>query len=289
VPGIISVAGLAEITPILQFFLPKKFDILPECDILPVTNSKIWNFMNNTLNNGFMLLEYLAGTAEPMGVKQLAEHFSLPQSHVCRLLKSLRETGYVEQFPGSRKYRVSLRILTLANARLQKVRLLNLARPYIRQLAEKLDMPVFVTREFHGHSVIVGTEYPAFFPGDAGLIIGVVHRATDSACGKICAAYCKAEDRQTILEQTDWDAPGDFQGRRADYEAELAAVRKRGFARRDLPEDLGAFGVPLLNPDGSIEGALGVMMPKERKRTPELWQKVEESAVVCRKMSEVLL
>ena len=59
--------------------------------------------MNNTLQNGFTILEYLAADAEERSVKELAEHFGLPNSHVWRLLKTLADTGYVEQTPGSRK------------------------------------------------------------------------------------------------------------------------------------------------------------------------------------------
>lgn len=75
--------------------------------------------MNNTLQNGFTILEYLAADAEECSVKELAEHFGLPNSHVCRLLKTLADTGYVEQTPGSRKYRISLKILNLSNMRLK--------------------------------------------------------------------------------------------------------------------------------------------------------------------------
>ena len=92
-------------------------------------------------------MEFLADTAEAVSVKEVAEYFQLPNSHICRLLKSLAEAGYVEQLPGSRKYRVSLKILNLANARLKKEHLLGIARPYMRQLAEKVDGAVFVT--FH--------------------------------------------------------------------------------------------------------------------------------------------
>ena len=70
--------------------------------------------MNNTLQNGFMLLEFMAETANECSVKELAEHFELPNSHVCRLLKTLEATGYVQQIPGSRKYRISLKILCLS-------------------------------------------------------------------------------------------------------------------------------------------------------------------------------
>ena len=116
--------------------------------------------MNNTLYNGFKLLDFLAVSAELVSVKELAEHFQLPNSHICRLLKTLVETGYVEQDPATRKYRISLKILNLAHSRLQSERLPELARPYIRKLAEKLDATVFVTRTCKGRSLIIATEYP---------------------------------------------------------------------------------------------------------------------------------
>ncbi len=96
------------------------------------------------------MLEFLAETAEAFSIKDLAEHFQLPNSNICRLLKSLAESGYVEQLPGSRKYRVSLKILRLGYARLRMERLLSRARPCMRPLAEKVDGVVCVSRTYCG-------------------------------------------------------------------------------------------------------------------------------------------
>lgn len=240
--------------------------------------------MNNTLHNGFRLLDYLAETAESVSVKELAEHFCLPNSHICRLLKSLTETGYVEQDPSSRKYRISLKILTLAHARLQKERLLELARPYMRELASKVDAAVFVTRVYCGYSLIIGTEYPALFPAGHDVVLGALHPPADSACGQICAAYSPEEVRNRLLEEIDWTRKGDFQADRPGFEAELLRIRKRGYAMRDLPGDVGALGVPLFGKKGVLTGALGVMLPAQRPRTRELWQHVAEAASSCGKL-----
>ena len=121
--------------------------------------------MNNTLQNGFTILEYLAADAEECSVKELAEHFGLPNSHVCRLLKTLADTGYVEQTPGSRKYRISLKILNLSNMRLKKLKLRNIARPYLQKLVRELERPVFLTAPYRYRSLIVATEYPERFAG----------------------------------------------------------------------------------------------------------------------------
>lgn len=240
--------------------------------------------MNNTLHNGLRILDYLAEKADALSIKEIAEHFQLPNSHVCRLLKSLTEIGYAEQLPGSRKYRISLKILHLANARLKKENLLKLARPYLHQLAEKLDTAVFVTRLYCGYSLIIGTEYPALFAETHDMVIGTLHSPTSSACGQICAAYSPEEIRQSLLNEIDWEQPGDFQGRRSDFEEELIRIRQRGCALRDLPGDVGAVGVPLFEGNGILNGALGVMLPPQRPRTAELWQTVIETTVSCGKM-----
>lgn len=240
--------------------------------------------MNNTLHNGFRVLEYLADTANALSIKEIAEHFQLPNSHICRLLKSLTEIGYVEQLPGCRKYRISLKILNLANARLKKERLLQLARPYLHQLAEKLDAAVFVTRVYCGYSLIIGTESPALFTETGEMVIGTLHSPTSSACGQICAAYSPEDIRNALLDEIDWEEPGDFQGRRGDFEEELFRIRQRGCALRDIPGSVGAVGVPVFEANGILNGALGVMLPPRRQRTPELWQTVTEATVACGKL-----
>ena len=240
--------------------------------------------MNNTLHNGLKILEFLATKAEALSIKEISEYFQLPNSHVCRLLKSLTESGYAEQIPGSRKYRISLKILNLANARLKKETLLQHARPYLHQLAEKLNTAVFVTRIYCGYSLIIGAEYPAFFTEAEDMVIGTLHSPTNSACGQVCAAYAAEEVRQILLKEINWEEPGDYQKRREDFESELLRIRQRGYALRDVSGGVGAVGVPLFEKNGFLNGALGVMLPKERTRTNELWQTVIETTVSCGKL-----
>ena len=67
-------------------------------------NGKI---MNNTLRNGIKVLEFLSSTGSSHSVKDIAGEMELPNSHACRLLKTLTETGYVEQDGKNKKYRRS--------------------------------------------------------------------------------------------------------------------------------------------------------------------------------------
>ncbi len=218
--------------------------------------------MNNTLKNGFTILEYLAADADECSVKELAEHFSLPPSHVCRLLKTLVETGYIEQPRGSRKYRISLKILTLANARLRQLALRNVARPYMQKLVRELANPVFLTANHHGFSLIVGTEFPIGFHGDGGLVIGQLHPVDNSACGKVCAAYASEEDLDILLT-----------GCPEGFREELGTIRERGFSRL-VRGNVGAVGAPVFDRDGNLAGALGAVMPPDSAVWDDaLWEK----------------
>ncbi len=241
--------------------------------------------MNNTLQNGFMILEYLSKDAEECSVKELAEHFALPNSHVCRLLKTLTETGYVEQIPGSRKYRVSLKILTLSHARLLKLKLRNIARSYMQQLVRELKRPVFLTSNYDGYSLIIGTEYPEHFTGDAGLVIGQVHPVNRSACGKICAAYTPEEHLEELFEGCDWSAatPKSITSPEA-FKKELKQIRERGYSRMEgeSNRNVGAVGAPIFNASRQLAGAIGVIMPENADDwTPETWEKFTSKTKKC--------
>lgn len=246
--------------------------------IKSVTNSNIWNLqtMNNTLQNGFMILEFMAERADECSVKELAEHFKLPNSHVCRLLKTLAETGYVQQTPGSRKYSISLKILCLSNARLLKLTLRQKARPYLQKLAGILGNPVYLTAPFNGLSITIDTFFPENSAVDAGLAIGAAHLPNCHACGKVCAAYLPEAELNSFLVRMDWTprtvhtiiSPECFK-------RELARIRQEKTASvvSENRLGLGAVAAPIFNAAGELSGAVGAMMPEERYWTDELWEK----------------
>jgi DNA-binding IclR family transcriptional regulator len=241
--------------------------------------------LNNTLKNGFMILEYLAADAEECSVKELAGHFGLPNSHICRLLKTLAETGYVEQIPGRRTYRISLKILHLSNARLRKLKLRAIARPHLRQLVRALKRPAYLSANHGGRSLIIGTEYPDRFAGDAGLALGELHLINRSACGKICAAYAPVEVLETLIEACDWSrATAHSITSPEAFREELEQIRRQGFARMaaEGAPGLGAVGAPIFNAAGELVGAVGVVMPDDEKDwTPERWETFTARTRAC--------
>lgn len=213
--------------------------------------------MNNTLQNGFKLLELLAAIGREVSVTELSAQALLPPSHVCRLLKTLLQTGYVEQSAETRRYRVSLKLLNLAHARLVNLDFRRIGHPYAMQLAESLQAHAFLSQPLQGRSIIVDVAYPRGVVEDAGVVVGQIHSVCHSACGKICAAYANDAERERLFDEL--EAAGTPEPREARL-TEFARIRESGLAVRDEAGVL-AIAAPLFQSGGRFCGALGALLP----------------------------
>jgi DNA-binding IclR family transcriptional regulator len=238
--------------------------------------------MNNTLKNGIRILEYLAETAKPHSIKELAEVFRLPNSHICRLLKTLTETGYVEQEKGSRQYKISLGILSLSNACLRRMEIRNRVRPYAQRLAIEMGQPVFIGAPHQKDALIVDVLYPDGGSNDSGMAIGSINPAHVSATGKVCAAYHEnlddyldSLDLYKITDKTITDPEI--------FKKELEKIRKEQVSVTDSEkgDDVCAVASPLFNCEGEFVAAIGTTLPRGKKNADQ-WElfknKIRETA-----------
>lgn len=221
--------------------------------------------MNNTLTNGFKLLELLAASKSDSSVTELAEQMGRPASHVCRLLKTLVRTGYVEQNENTRKYRVSLRLLNLSHVRLSRLDFRKIGHAYAVRLAHKQKAPVYLSQPMKGQSIIVDVAHPAGSTQDLGIVVGQIHSAQLHACGKLCAAFASAEEQaqlgQLLMEQ---DQSFDLQS----WLTDLSAIKSEGLAIRQA-KGLLAMAAPVFMAEGNFCGAMGICFSKN-PRSPEV-------------------
>jgi DNA-binding IclR family transcriptional regulator len=238
--------------------------------------SDIWNgfVLNNTLQNGFNLLELLAAGGQDASVTELSVRAGLPPSHVCRLLKTLLQTGYVEQSEESRRYRVSLKLLHLAHARLVNLDFRRIGRPFVARLAESLQAHAYLSQPLRGLSIVVDVAYPRGAAVDADVVVGQIHSVCHSACGKICAAFATEDERKQLFD--DLDRSGTAEPRKARF-AEFVRIRKNRFAVRDEAGVL-AVAAPLFRAEGRFCGALGAHLPPKSRLNKTIEQEVRRMA-----------
>lgn len=230
--------------------------------------------VNKTLSNGFKLLEMLSEDGGAYSVKELSSMAGLPSSNICRLLKTLVQTGYLEQNPKDRKYRVSLKLLQLSHARLKKLDLRRLGHPFAARLAEELKASVFLSAPCKSRSIVVDVVWPQEVVGDPVLVVGQVHSVSHSACGKICAAFAPPEEMQLVEAAVAAENPEDPPEK---WMREFARIRKDRFAVRRENEIL-AVGAPLFRAKGIFAGAIGVFFPGGSEPSTELEHAVRRTA-----------
>lgn len=216
----------------------------------------------------------LAESGGTFSVTELSNATGLPPSHVCRLLKTMVRTGYIEQLPENRKYRVSLKLLHLSQARLMKLDLRRIGHPFVAQLSHDLKAPVFLSAPCQGRSLIVDVVWPIEARDDPVLVVGQIHSVRHSACGKVCAAFTAAAERQS-LDAEERAALGDLLF--ADWLRELARIRETRLAVRQ-EQGLLAVAAPLFRAGGLFTGAIGSFFPGVEKLADEVEQAVRRTA-----------
>jgi DNA-binding IclR family transcriptional regulator len=234
--------------------------------------------MNNTLQNGMNVLEFLSGSTEAHSVTELSERMKLPKSHICRLLKTLKDIGYVSQ-NDDRKYYISVKILTLSNGCLRRMGLRSRLRPFLYKLANELNREIYLQVPHGVQAMIVDVVSPEGVVRDSSIEVGSINPLNYTAGGKICAAYASSQELDAHVEKyglkkmTDKTITDYSQ-----FKAGLEQIRREKSAIMDSERDPGQAAVasPVFDCNGSLVAVIGAVLP-EGKHTEKHWSKFKKS------------
>jgi DNA-binding IclR family transcriptional regulator len=216
------------------------------------------------LDRAFSTLEVLARARRPLSLAELAEESRLPKPTLHRILKSLRDLGYVEQNDRGGAYELSARLASLhEHGRDEAVRAR--ARPLLERLHAAFDETVNL-----GLLEGITVRYAEVLETTQPLRWIVKPGARDpfhtTALGRAIVAHLPAEQQARLVAKACATLPA--RGRRAAraaLEAELAATRQRGFAveEEETVAGVACLAVPLA-PVGDPLAAVSVSVPVHR-------------------------
>lgn len=206
-------------------------------------------------------LDLLADADRGLGVNELSRSLGVNASTASRLLATLEESGLVERAPDGR-FRLGLRLITLADRVLARLDVRELARETLTRLVRETGETA--TLSVPGGEAAVTVDFVPS-PSSVGSIArlgrpSVLHA---TATGKVMLAWGDAtlpEGRRLarFTKRTICD--------RAALAADLRAVRERGYAdcfgEREL--DLNALAAPIFDRDGRLAAMLGLQGPASR-------------------------
>lgn len=194
----------------------------------------------------------------------IAEELDIAPSTAHRHLTTLEQFGYVCKDDG--RYRLGLRFLEVGEQARNRLRIYQVARPKVEQLAEETGEIIQLMVEEGGMGVRLCLE-----DGERGVptntLAGQHVFLHTNSTGKAILANLPASSREEIIERT--RLPRQTGNTITDPEAlrtELVEIRERGFAFNDEEriEGLRAVGTPVMGQDGEVAGAISVAGPSKR-------------------------
>lgn len=201
-----------------------------------------------------------AGEPGGLGVTQIAEKVDLYKSTVHRILAALESRGFVRQDSVTGRYHLGLKALELARGYLTSGDLPTVAYPEMSALRDR-------ARETVSLYVRDGCERVRVQRAEGPLtvrrVVGLGERLPLylGASGKALLAWAPAGEREAVLHEC---LPAGFD--RAGLEADLAAVRSRGWAVsiEEREEGAGSVAAPILDRMGRCVAALAISGPVTR-------------------------
>jgi DNA-binding IclR family transcriptional regulator len=201
-----------------------------------------------------------------LSLKQISQMTGLNKSRIIRLCGSLAAKGVIAVDSETHKYKLGVKILSLSRVYEQSNTLISLARPILRDLAQRsgesatLFVPdgcdrLCLAREEGTHSIRFNIVEGQRLPIHAG------------AGGKVLLAFGSSDLREKILQKTSLrkltrNTITDPQG----FRQEIKAIRQQGFAfsSGERDSEVAALAAPIYNHEDRICAALSVAGPIHR-------------------------
>jgi DNA-binding IclR family transcriptional regulator len=226
----------------------------------------------SSVTNALRLLSMLSQEAE-LRVVDVSRRLDIAPSTSHRLLKCLKEEGFMQQSQGSRRYRVGPEMLRLARHFSSQNSLERLARPHLialsRRVNEAVNLQILIGHEVLCLDAVVEDRHDLHVNRIAGRRVA----AHASAAGKVLLAALPHSARRTLYDSHGLPAitsrtiisPEAF-------EAELAKVRTAGYATNLGEREDGVFAVavPILDLADKPIAALAVAAPAVRLPRPRI-------------------
>lgn len=228
----------------------------------------------SALARGLMLLDCFRSSERFLGIQELVERTGLPKATVSRLAHTLLANGYLEYAQAQARFCLGTRVVSLGFSVLGSMRVRQLARPLMRELADSCSASVGIGMRDR-HTMIYVENAASAANQNFRLNIGSRVPLATSAMGH--AYYCglTESERDGLLTELSQRAPSEFGQIRDSLEAGLETFRKLGFCMSigEWQTDVNAVGVPYRSDDGTAVLGFNCCGPSYQLTTGDLLEK----------------
>jgi IclR family pca regulon transcriptional regulator len=220
-----------------------------------------------SLAKGFRVLQAFTAEEPELKLSEVARRAGLDNGTAFRLLETLVMLGYLERFPETKQYRLTLKPLELGFNAIARMDLRTIAQPELRALVGAVreaasigildrDEVVYIDRYQEGQArlgvdIRVGSRLPAYCTAIGHSILAFLPRAETRRILGLSRRVRVNEQTPVTLEE---------------IEEKLGEVRATGYAISDSEYIAGlrVLAAPILGADGCAIAALSVAAPSPR-------------------------
>lgn len=224
-----------------------------------------------------------------MTLTEITERSGLGKSSVYKYLNTLEYLGLVEKDPGTKRYRLGIRILELSGAVLENLELRKVTRPFLEELARKCNETIHLMVERDGEGVYIEKiDSPRAIRMYSQ--IGKKLPLHTGAVGKTLLAHMPESERDEVISRplirftentiTDPDK----------LKKELAAIRERGYALDNEEVEIGlkCVGAPVRDYTGDVVASISIAGPSTRLSEAKIKEYIELIKEYAMKISMAL-
>jgi len=249
------------------------------------------NHRIEVISKTLQIIETLRDSPDGLTLQALAGQTRQVKSSVHRILRTLAGHGYIEQSHRGGVYRLGVQFLAVAGGVRAGLNMVELVRPFSRELKETFDESTYIAVLHGGQAVFVDVQETHRDLRLVGPLGARVHfHAT--AAGKAMAAFFPQSEQQKLLGEMPQNA---ITGNTViDPERVLETwrqVREAGYAINDEETIVGAVFIasPVFDSRGIVCGSISIGIPKPRYTDAVRLAVAAETRACCAKASRAVL
>jgi IclR family KDG regulon transcriptional repressor len=218
-----------------------------------------------SLDKGLQLLEVVGQAGSPVTLGQLWAKLHWDKATIFRLLRTLEGRGYISRNSEHKTYSLGMKIHGLYDSLIRELDVHQITRPFLQKLVDKTGqtahLAVVVEKSMVFIDKVVGSETLA-----VNTQVGAREPMHCTALGKAALAFVDESELSRHLETPLYKFTPKTIVTLHDLQAELARVRKRGYAVDDEEYVAGVrcIASPILNQYGQPVAVLGISGSKAR-------------------------
>ncbi len=248
--------------------------------MVELVEKRLASNFSQSLERGLAILAEFSEDRPLLGISELARAVDLRRSTAHRYVATLATLGYLDQDPGTRKYRLGPRVLDLGFSAINSMDIREIAAPHLRQLSDETGHTVNLAI-LDGTDVVYIERCRTAQQGqreiDLNLHVGARLPAYCTAMGKAILAFLPEQRREETIAAIDFAprGPNTITNPTA-FRKELARIRAAGLAVNDeeLAYGLRSIAAPIHSRSGEVVAALNLAVHRTMVSTDELIARV---------------